>query len=90
MPIVLFESMAAEVPVVATAVGGIPTVVGEQEAVLVPSESSGQLARAIDATLADPAAAGERARRAAQRLRSAFDVGTWLDRYDELYDRRSA
>ena len=48
-PIALFEAMDAEIPVVATAVGGVPAVVSPAEAYLVPA--------------GDPAVAGRAARR---------------------------
>jgi glycosyltransferase involved in cell wall biosynthesis len=84
-PISLFEAMAARVPVVATAVGGVPDVVSADDALLVPPNAAAALARAIDASLGDPAAAADRASRAAARLVRDFGVDPWLDRYDALY-----
>ena len=85
-PIVLFEAMAAGVPIVATAVGGVPDVVTPGEALLVPSEDAGALAEAIDAVLAEPGGAAARAVAAAERLAAVYSAAAWLDRYDELYD----
>lgn len=84
-PIALFEAMAAGVPVVATAVGGVPDVVSPAEAVLVPSEDPAALAAAIAATLENPAAARERAGAARQRLEREFALRPWLERYETLY-----
>ena len=84
-PMVLFEAMAARVPVVATAVGGVPDVVTEREALLVPSERPDALARAIAAVRDDPAAARARADAAAQRLATEFAVGPWVERYAAVY-----
>jgi glycosyltransferase involved in cell wall biosynthesis len=84
-PISLFQAMAARVPVVATAVGGVPDVVSADDALLVPPNAAAALARAIDASLGDPAAAADRASRAAARLVRDFGVDPWLDRYDALY-----
>ena len=53
-PMILFEAMGAEVPVVTTRVGGVPEVVTEQEAILVPSEDAGALARGIREVLDSP------------------------------------
>ncbi|MQA90955.1 MAG: glycosyltransferase [Gemmatimonas sp.] len=86
-PITLFEAMAAGVPVVATAVGGVPDVVSECEAWLVPAEDPAMLADAIRAVVSDPAAVAERVRAAQARLRDKFDLGAWLDRYLEVYER---
>lgn len=85
-PIALFEAMAARVPIVATAVGGVPDVVTAREALLVPSEDPMALADAIGAVLADPKHAAERAAAAAERLRQVYSAAAWIDRYDELYD----
>jgi glycosyltransferase involved in cell wall biosynthesis len=84
-PMVLFEAMAAQVPVVATAVGGIPDVVSDNEALLVPPERPDALARAIEAVRDDPAAARTRAEAAAKRLSTEYAVGPWVERYAAVY-----
>ena len=84
-PMVLFEAMDAEVPVVTTRVGGVPDVVTGQEAILVPSEDVEALARGIRRVLDNPADAGQRAQRAGRRLRQNFSPERWLDRYEDLY-----
>lgn len=84
-PIALFEAMAAGVPVVATAVGGVPDVITEKEALLLPSESPEALADAIKAVLHQPEAAQARARAARQRLESRFALQPWLDGHETMY-----
>jgi len=84
-PIVLFEAMAAGVPVVATAVGGVPDVVGPGEALLVDSEQPEALASAIRRVIRDPVAARERAGRARERLERTFAAEPWLERHEALY-----
>src|SRR5690606_28035358 len=63
-PMVLFEAMSARTPVVATAVGGVPSVVSSDEAVLVPSEDPAALAAALRSLYEDRAGAAARAARA--------------------------
>lgn len=84
-PMVLLEAMAAETPIVATTVGGIPDVVTEREALLVPPEDPMALAGALRRVMNDPAGARARAARARDRLRSEFGAARWLERYDEVY-----
>ena len=75
------EAMAAGVPVVATAVGGIPEVVGDA-AVLVPPGDVTALAGALGALLADPP---HRARLAAQGPARAATF-TWARTIEGLAD----
>jgi glycosyltransferase involved in cell wall biosynthesis len=85
MPLVLLEAMAAQVPIVATRVGGVPEAIGNDEAWLVPPEDPVQLATAIAAALQDPEDARRRASSAADRLSTAFSFEGWLDSYEAVY-----
>lgn len=84
-PMVLFEAMDAEVPIVACRVGGVPDVVGSEEALLVEPEDPAALRRALLTVVGDPEAARERAERAAARLRTRFDPEAWLDAHEAVY-----
>lgn len=84
-PVVLFEAMAAGVPVVATAVGGVPDVLSPEEAVLVRSEDAAALAAGIRDVYTHPAAGARRAQSARVCLERDFGVGPWLDRYVGIY-----
>jgi len=70
LPTVLPEAMLCRVPVIATAVGGIPEIVRTGETgLLVPSQDSKALAYAMDELLAHP-------RRTAQMVDRAFTVAS--------------
>jgi glycosyltransferase involved in cell wall biosynthesis len=84
-PIALFEAMDALVPVVTTAVGGVPAVVSSAEAVLVPREAPAALADGLRVVLSDPTAARQRSQAARERLLAAYGVGPWLAQYDRIY-----
>jgi glycosyltransferase involved in cell wall biosynthesis len=84
-PIVLFEAMAADVPIVATAVGGVPDVVSEREAVLTQPGSADALAAGIVAIATNPAGATARATAARQRLEAERRPEPWVARYEALY-----
>lgn len=87
-PMVLLEAMAAEVPIVTTSVGGIPDVVGDEHALLVPSGDLGLLARALDRVVTEDQR--HRVAAAAARLSETFGPGPWVSRYEELYRTLSA
>ncbi|MGH3206990.1 MAG: glycosyltransferase family 4 protein, partial [Trebonia sp.] len=57
-PLVLQEALRARAPVVATLVGGVPAITGEDAAVLVPGGDARALAAAVRSVLTDPALAG--------------------------------
>lgn len=85
-PIVLLEAMAAGIPVIATAVGGIPDMISESEGFLVPPNDPQALREAIDQVQRDPAEARRRTIAASQRIAAESDVGRWVDRYALVYD----
>ncbi|MGH7655245.1 MAG: glycosyltransferase [Gemmatimonadaceae bacterium] len=84
-PMVLFEAMAARVPIVATAVGGVPDVVTAAEAILVKSDSPEELAAAVGQLFSAAPAAATRVAAARARLDERYALGPWLDRYEEFY-----
>jgi glycosyltransferase involved in cell wall biosynthesis len=86
-PMVLFEAMAAEVPIVATSVGGVPDVLTPAEAWLVPADNAHALASAIRDAVTNRAAACQRAKAARHRLDVAHRSHEWVSRYEEVYDR---
>jgi glycosyltransferase involved in cell wall biosynthesis len=90
MPLVVLEAMDAEVPVVASAVSGIPEVVVDGETGwLVPPEDPEALAGALAEILTDPAEARRRGeagrRRVEERYRPARAAAAWR----ELMERRT-
>lgn len=86
-PMVLLEACAASVPVVTTAVGGIPDVVSPSEAYLCGPGAVDELSSAMRAVLSDPEEAAARAARAKRRMEDDFAVEPWARRYRALYAR---
>ena len=78
------EAMACELPVVATAVGGLPEIIDEEVGALVPPADPGALARAVAALLGD---ANLRGRGAAARARVAarWSNDRLVERHLEVY-----
>lgn len=86
VPLALLEAMLAGRPVVASAVGEVPTVLDEGRAgVLVPAADSAALANALAALLADPARLGRLAAAARERASRAYSFGAMMDGYLALY-----
>jgi glycosyltransferase involved in cell wall biosynthesis len=84
-PMVLFEAMAAGVPIIATRVGGVPDVVTDSEALLTPAEDPMAIARALDESFAAPGEAQARAGRARARLRTRYASEPWVEAHLNLY-----
>jgi glycosyltransferase involved in cell wall biosynthesis len=84
-PMVLFEAMAAGVPVVATDVGGVSDVVSQAEACLVPPEDPDALAACLRDIHAGRLRTRECVQAASARLTERFGTEQWIERYVEVY-----
>lgn len=83
-PIVLFEAMNAEVPIIAASVGGVPDVLDSSEAWLTLPERPDLFAAAMRSLYDDPQRGGGRAQ-AARRKLAEYTVEPWLAAYDRVY-----
>jgi glycosyltransferase involved in cell wall biosynthesis len=72
LPYIVLEAAAAGLPLLATAVGGIPEIFGPQSPSLLPAGDAAALAAAIRAALADPAASRAVADALQKRVREEF------------------
>lgn len=86
LPVALLEAMAARKPIVATRVGGIPDAVNHgSEALLVPPENPGELAKAITTLLQDPQQASTLAAAARQRAAAEYSIASVAGRIEGIY-----
>lgn len=83
-PMVVIEAGMAGVPVIATRVGGVPDLLGD-DGCLVPPNDPTALAAALDAAFADPSATGAGARRLRKRLKRESQSSTWVDLHRAIY-----
>ena len=85
-PLFVFECMAHDAPLVATAVGGVPDVVEDGvSGVLVPRRDPRALADAISRLLVDPARRASLSAAATKRL-SNFTIGSLAVQFADLYE----
>ena len=85
LPVVALEALALERPLVATRVGGTPTVVIDGETGwLAPPEDERALGAAILDCVAQPAEAARRARAGRELVEERFGVDEMFSRIDEL------
>ncbi len=84
LPMALVEATASDRPVVASAVGGVPELVGDN-GVLVPPEDPAALARAIDNVAAAQPTFQAAAARVGERVRRDFDPASWAAHTTALY-----
>jgi colanic acid/amylovoran biosynthesis glycosyltransferase len=81
------EAMAAGVPVVVTAVGGMPDAVDHgHSGLVVPPRDPVELADAIEVLIADPELRQELAAGGVERVRGQFDAGRHTDQLVTLYE----
>lgn len=86
-PYVILEAMAAEVPIVATRVGGIPEILEPDRGTVVPPADPTTLARAIADILVYPTAAQAATRRAYRAATNEFTLSRMIERTRAVYER---
>jgi glycosyltransferase involved in cell wall biosynthesis len=84
-PLSIMEAMAAGKPVVSTAVGGVPELVGDGCGLLVPQGDARALAKSMEYMLENPGARVSMGRTSARRAVERFDVRVMTEAYEELY-----
>lgn len=87
LPLAALEAMAAGVPVVATAVGGLPELLGGGAGMLVPPGDAEALARTLVALSDAPAQAALLGRQGRERARRYNDLADTVLRLEVIYDR---
>ncbi len=86
LPIAILEGMASGLPLVATSVGAVPSVVQDRATgVLVPPEDVPALTAAIVSLLRDPAARSRLSAAARQRIETEFSAERMTSEYLQLY-----
>ncbi|MGH3414134.1 MAG: glycosyltransferase family 4 protein [Marmoricola sp.] len=86
-PMAALEAFACGLPVVASALGGLPEAIPESCGVLVPPRDPGALARQLDRLVGDPAAAFSMGRTAREHVVAQYAPGRHLQALAEIYDR---
>jgi polysaccharide biosynthesis protein PelF len=88
MPMALLEAMGQARPIVATSVGGVPSVIQGCGLVAAPGDVH-ELATAVITLLRDPALAARLGRRGFDRVHRCFTLSRCLGAYDRLIRRLS-
>ena len=86
IPVTLLEAMAHGVPVVASAIGGIPELLDGNAGLLVPPDDPGALADALARLAADPELRAELAESGRRRIAEEFEAGTVARRLSQLFE----
>lgn len=90
VPHVVREAMFAEVPVIATAVGGVPETVKDGETgFLVPPDGVDELGECIDYVLSHPDEREQMGKRGFQLAQQQFSREAWLSEYREVLSNLS-
>jgi glycosyltransferase involved in cell wall biosynthesis len=79
LPYVVLEAAAAGMPIIATQVGGLPEIFGDDAAHLVAPDSSAALAAAIGAAIADPTQLRHIAQSVCARVRREFSAAAMVN-----------
>jgi glycosyltransferase involved in cell wall biosynthesis len=84
-PMIVLEAMWASVPILATAVGGVPDMLSSHEALLCDPNRPSSIAQAMDTVLRAPDHGRQLAAHARERVATTFGVTRWVDAHVTLY-----
>lgn len=85
-PMALLEAMAQGVPVIATAVGGVPEVIESGESgILVSPGKPGAIAEAVLALYSDELTRNRIADNACYLIKTKYGIGPWMNRIERAY-----
>jgi glycosyltransferase involved in cell wall biosynthesis len=86
IPVTLLEAMAHGVPVVASAIGGIPELLDGNAGLLVPPDDPGALADALARLAAEPEFRAGLAELGRRRIADEFEAGSVARRLSQLFE----
>jgi glycosyltransferase involved in cell wall biosynthesis len=84
-PIILLECMWLKVPIITTAVGGVPDLVTISEALLCPNRNAETISMAIEQLLTGASETTIRSEAALRRAGEHFSTDNWLSEHEQLY-----
>jgi glycosyltransferase involved in cell wall biosynthesis len=84
LPMALLEAMASGVPCVATEVGGIPELLGDQRGLLVPPGDPERLAEAMTSITRSENLRAQLSSKALERVRASYALAPVVDKYLRL------
>lgn len=88
MPVAVLEAMALARPIVATAVGGVPDLIGSDvTGILVPPRSPGRMADAVVAMLHDRSSSARLGKAAAKLVESEYGLRPMIRTFENVYRR---
>ena len=85
IPMTVLEAMASGIPVVATAVGGLPELIHADHGILVPPSSAEALAQAMQRYLEQPELVASQGKLCRQRVCEKFSEPAMVSQYLSLY-----
>jgi glycosyltransferase involved in cell wall biosynthesis len=86
-PLSVMEYMSAELPIIATDVGGLPELVGPENGIRIPPRDPGALADAALALIGDPDRRRRLGRAGAELRATEYGAAVYIERLEALYDR---
>ena len=86
LPMIILEAMAAQIAIVSTRAGGIPTVIADgEQGRLVDIGDADQLTRVLNEVLSNPDERKKLAQQARHRVEEQFSAHAMADRYVAIY-----